>query len=190
MIYLYIKTHNITGLKYFGKTTKDPQTYKGSGKYWKLHIKKHGYDVTTAIIFQSESKEKIKEMGLHYSKLWDVVNSEKWANLIEENGDGGDVSNCIDYKKRNFNGENNPFYNKKHKEETKKKMGVHRIGIPPTNKGVPMTEEQKAKMKGKRGPMKIPKGKVGPSAALKAWETKRKTLQLSRYSPHSTLSQK
>ena len=34
--YLYVKQHNKTGLKYFGKTTKkDPLKYKGSGLYWK-----------------------------------------------------------------------------------------------------------------------------------------------------------
>jgi hypothetical protein len=36
---LYVKTHNITGLKYFGKTTNDPFKYKGSGKYWLDHLK-------------------------------------------------------------------------------------------------------------------------------------------------------
>ena len=42
-IYLYVKQHSITGLKYFGKTTKiDPFLYKGSGKYWQRHIKKYG----------------------------------------------------------------------------------------------------------------------------------------------------
>jgi len=32
--YLYIKKHNETGLKYFGKTTQDPYTYQGSGTDW------------------------------------------------------------------------------------------------------------------------------------------------------------
>ena len=92
MIYLYVKTHNKTKLKYLGKTNhKDPHLYKGSGKYWKLHCQKHSYDVTTEIIFQSESKEEIKEKGLFYSKLWDIVNSDNWANLKEECGDGGGI---------------------------------------------------------------------------------------------------
>lgn len=39
-ITLYIKIHNVTGLKYFGKTTKNnPEKYTGSGKHWKRHIK-------------------------------------------------------------------------------------------------------------------------------------------------------
>jgi len=32
-IYLYKKTHNVTGLQYLGKTTRNPFTYKGSGVY-------------------------------------------------------------------------------------------------------------------------------------------------------------
>jgi len=45
-IYLYLKTHNITGLKYLGKTTQEPHKYWGSGIDWLLHIKKYGYNVT------------------------------------------------------------------------------------------------------------------------------------------------
>ena len=40
--WLYIKEHNVTGLKYFGKTTRDPLKYKGSGTHWTRHISKHG----------------------------------------------------------------------------------------------------------------------------------------------------
>lgn len=91
-IYLYLKTHNKTGLKYLGKTVKDPFLYSGSGKYWLRHLKKNGDDVTTEILFESEDIEEIKEKGLHYSNLWDVVNSTEFANLIPEYGTGGDTS--------------------------------------------------------------------------------------------------
>lgn len=48
-IYLYVKTHNITGKKYLGKTTRDDyHEYPGSGKIWKKHLKKHGYDYSTS----------------------------------------------------------------------------------------------------------------------------------------------
>src|ERR1017187_5075241 len=90
MVYhLYVKTHNKTGLKYLGKTIKDPYKYKGSGKYWKPHIKKHGYDVTTEILGMYNSKTVLEEMGLYYSKKWNIVESDAWANLKEEAGDGG-----------------------------------------------------------------------------------------------------
>jgi len=95
-IYLYKKTHNITGLKYLGKTTaKDPHKYKGSGDYWKDHIKTHGYDVTTEILAECKTTKELKERGLYYSNLWNVVeekdaNGKKtWANLRPETSDGG-----------------------------------------------------------------------------------------------------
>ena len=90
MITLYIKTHRITGLKYFGKTTKYPISYRGSGKYWLRHIKIYGYDVDTEIYFQTENKEEAIREALRFSRVYDIVNSLLWANLIEENGiDGG-----------------------------------------------------------------------------------------------------
>jgi len=95
-IYLYKKTHNQTGLKYLGKTTQDPHKYKGSGDYWIPHIKKHGYDVTTEIIKECQSKEEFKKWGVYYSELWNIVderdeNGKKtWANLKPESGDGDD----------------------------------------------------------------------------------------------------
>lgn len=91
MIYLYLKTHNITGLKYLGKTKNNPYTYMGSGKYWRRHIQKHGYDVTTDILLETEDPEEIKKAGLAYSRKHDIINSEEYANLIKESGDGGDT---------------------------------------------------------------------------------------------------
>jgi hypothetical protein len=89
-IYLYIKTHNKTGLKYLGKTTsKDPHKYKGSGTHWKRHLKKYGYDYNTEIIRECQSKEELKEWGIYYSNLWNIVESQEWANLRPEEGDGG-----------------------------------------------------------------------------------------------------
>lgn len=89
MIYLYIKTHNITGLKYLGKTKQDPFKYKGSGKRWRYHIRKHGNDVTTEVIGVFETNEQLRLVSEKLSKELDVVNSKNWANLKEELGDGG-----------------------------------------------------------------------------------------------------
>ena len=89
-IYLYKKTHNQTGFKYLGKTTADdPHKYQGSGKRWKPHLKKHGYDVTTEILRECQTKEEVKHWGKYYSDLWNVVDSEEWANFKPEEGDGG-----------------------------------------------------------------------------------------------------
>jgi hypothetical protein len=109
-IYLYLKTHNKTGLKYLGKTTKDPFLYKGSGSVWKHHIAKHGYDVSTEILFESTSKEEFKEVAIKFSKLHNIVESSEFANLTTEEGQGGAT-----------------WINRKHTEESKRKMSQTRI---------------------------------------------------------------
>jgi hypothetical protein len=86
---LYIKTHNITGLKYLGQTIKDPFVYRGSGTYWLRHIKKHNNMVSTEVLSRCKNKEELEVCGLFFSKLFNVVDSTEWANLKPETGDGG-----------------------------------------------------------------------------------------------------
>lgn len=130
MYYLYVKTHNKTGMKYLGKTIKNPFVYKGSGKIWKRHIAKHGYDITTEILLESNDESEIANMGIHYSKLWNVVKSKDWANLRPENGDGGDTSKFINYEKRKSQkGEKNSFYGKTHSEEWKENHSKKMKGL-------------------------------------------------------------
>lgn len=89
--WLYVKKHNKTGLKYFGKTTSnDPIKYLGSGKYWQLHLKKHGNDVSTMWCHLYIDKDELVEDALSFSKFHNIVNSDEWANLKPETGiDGG-----------------------------------------------------------------------------------------------------
>jgi hypothetical protein len=87
--YLYVKTHNITGLKYFGKTIKDPFKYKGSGKWWSHHIQKHGYNVTTNIIGYYTIEVECINAALQFSQQNNIVESTEWANLMPENGING-----------------------------------------------------------------------------------------------------
>jgi hypothetical protein len=112
MIYLYLKIHNKTGMKYLGKTvSNNPEYYTGSGKLWKRHISKYGYDVKTVILLASECPKEIKETGLFFSKLFNIVKSKDFANLMEETGDGG-----------------NTFTNNPNKEEIRKKLSQKGIG--------------------------------------------------------------
>ena len=89
--WLYIKQHNQTGLKYFGKTTRtDPYEYLGSGKYWKRHLAKHGDDVTTLWCYQYDNEQLLTEEAIAFSVMHDIVDSLEWANLKIETGiDGG-----------------------------------------------------------------------------------------------------
>jgi hypothetical protein len=94
---LYVMTHNSTGLKYLGYTTKDLNKYFGSGVYWIRHLKVHGFDISREVIHECTTKEELKQTGRYYSDLWDVVNSvdkygkKLWANEKPEEGTGGGI---------------------------------------------------------------------------------------------------
>lgn len=92
-MYLMIKEHCDTGLKYLCKhTTNNIQTcykYHGSGKYWKRHLAKHGDKVKTTILECCSSREEFITKGIEWSEKLDVVKSSNWANLVPERGDGG-----------------------------------------------------------------------------------------------------
>jgi len=90
--WLYLKQHNVTRLKYFGKTIRDPETYPGSGLRWSRHLRKHGDDVKTVWKQLFHSKQEIVEFAINYSIENDIVNSAEYANLMIENGiNGGDT---------------------------------------------------------------------------------------------------
>ena len=93
--FLYIKQHSKTGLLYFGKTTKDPISYLGSGKYWLNHLRKHGKEhVNTIWYCLFVDQIDIIECATLISTTHDIVRSPLWANLSVENGtDGGPRTN-------------------------------------------------------------------------------------------------
>jgi hypothetical protein len=125
--YLYIKTSPY-GLKYLGKTTKNPFVYIGSGKIWKRHINKHGFttdDIKTEVVFETNDVNELNLKGIELSKLHNIVNSKEWANLREESGDGGDTSNFINYTNPVFHNSNrskhlNDWLNNASDDEIKK----------------------------------------------------------------------
>lgn len=83
-IHLYIKTHKITGKKYFGKTVTDPFSYRGSGKEWLQHLKEYGNEVRTEILGVFEDRELAKSVARKFSTDNDIVRSDAWLNLIPE----------------------------------------------------------------------------------------------------------
>lgn len=109
---LMIKTHLSTGLKYLCYTRTTGQyydSYKGSGTRWKLHLKKHGDDISTELLFESEDLEEFKAEAIAKSIEFDVVNSDNWANLKIEEGDGGDT---VSNKRWITNGTTDKYLNK------------------------------------------------------------------------------
>lgn len=84
---LMVKQHNITGMKYLCITKRENyEKYLGSGKQWKKHIKEYGNDISTILIEETDDIEELGKLGEYYSKLFNVVNSKCFANVIEERG--------------------------------------------------------------------------------------------------------
>jgi hypothetical protein len=87
--YLYLKEHKITKLLYFGKTTRNPLHYNGSGKYWKKHLKKHGNQINTIWYKLFDDEKELIEYAVKYSNENNIVASSLYANCREENGIDG-----------------------------------------------------------------------------------------------------
>jgi hypothetical protein len=160
--YLYIKTHKITGLKYLGQTKRNPHTYRGSGKDWAEHLRLHGNNVETELLFQSANKNEMTQLGRYYSTLLNIVGAADnygnkiWANRIPETGGGSGsrltgVPRSAATKQKirsgmpDQSGKNNNFYGKKHTAETRKKCGLANLGV--NNKSVEGAESISKSMK-------------------------------------------
>ena len=153
-IYLYLKTHNQTGLKYLGQTKQNPYIYKGSGTRWNNHIKIHGCDISTEILYQTNDEIDLKRVGLYYSRIWDIVTSADFANLKPESGDGSLA----------LFGDKNPFYGKKHTQKIKDGWSAIRRNRPISN------QHKDAISKGSKG--KSYQDKMGQDKAIKLKQTR------------------
>lgn len=127
--YLCVKTHKVTGLKYLCQTKqKDPHKYYGSGLYWKTHLNKYGKQIDTEIIKECVSVEELRHWGIYYSNLWNIVESDAWANLIPESGVSAILTadtyvKIAETKKKNGTENSSPAINDK-RISTRKKNGT------------------------------------------------------------------
>ena len=126
-LYLMVKTHTITGLKYLCKkvTTSDSKaiSYLGSGTRWNNHLKVHGKYINTEILakYELDKIEEFSKLCIEYSNKFNIVKSDDWANLIIETGKPGTK---IDI----YCGDKGTFFGKKHTEQTKKKISIANAG--------------------------------------------------------------
>jgi len=125
-IYLYVKTHNKTGLKYLGKTTKDPYTYLGSGVDWKIHLKEYGKTHSTQVIRECQTNQELNKWGRYYSNLWNVSESLDWANRIPETGGGNCGPESAKKISAKLKGKKKPPRTKEHTENA----SIAQRGIP------------------------------------------------------------
>ena len=155
--FLYIKRHKVTGLLYFGKTTKDPISYNGSGVHWIRHCKKHGEDqIETLWYCLFTEPETLTDFALSFSIQEDIVNSKSWANMLLETGLDGmgspgrivsestkeKISKANSGKK--FSAEINA--KKGRKGEKNGMFGVRRFGESSPHYGHKHSDEAKAKI--------------------------------------------
>jgi hypothetical protein len=129
--------HNITGLKYFCKTTLLDRVhrYKGSGVVWTKHMREHGFNVKVGLLGFYIDKDRCLNAAKNFSIENNIVDSDEWANLVIETGKNG----------ASLIGERNPFYGRKHSSEVIEQMRVQRLGIS-VNKGAYRSPEQRAKI--------------------------------------------
>jgi hypothetical protein len=128
IIYLYVKTHKKTGLKYLGQTVRDPFKYNGSGVHWTRHLRKHGFEHETYILQKCYSTNALVAWGRLYSRLWNIVDSKQWANEKDEEGQGwGHGENNIihrpDIKKKHRESVNSDLAKKRQKSTRLKNHG-------------------------------------------------------------------
>jgi DNA-directed RNA polymerase subunit RPC12/RpoP len=128
---LYIKQCSHCGLKYFGKTkSSDIHSYPGSGTYWSAHLEKH--NAKPIHLWHSDwyHDTSITRFALKFSRINKIVESNLWANLMDENGlDGGQMTQESILKRietRKLNGTLNPNTPESIQKqlETKRKNGT------------------------------------------------------------------
>lgn len=145
--WLYLKQHNQTKLKYFGKTISDPEVYPGSGVVWTRHLKKHGNDVSTVWKQLFTSKDDLMEYAVTYSIKNNIVESKEYANLIVENGlIGGDTGITPEGRKKL----SEKSGSRTHSEETKRKIREARKKQISPMLGKKHSEETKQKIREQR----------------------------------------
>ena len=145
---LLVMEHNITGLKYFCKTSLLDRVhrYKGSGIAWLKHLREHGFNVKVGLLGFYVEEKRCLDAAKKFSVDNDIVESKEWANIVEETGKIG----------ASMKGEKNPFYGKKHKPESVEAGRLKRLGRS-VNKGAFRSPEHRAKisaaLKGKSNPI-------------------------------------
>lgn len=121
---LYIK--ELAGMKYLGKTSRDPYKYTGSGVIWRDRIKKYGKEHIKTLWVSDwfYDPQLIHSIAISISNENKIVESNEWANLKPEDGLTGG---------RPGKGRKQPGAGKK-SWETKLKAGTPKVGTPDSYK--------------------------------------------------------
>lgn len=160
--HLYVIENLINGKKYFGITTQNPATKRWIGHKTVakrmvrktplyLSMRKYGFqNFDFKVIESSDNKDYIANLEIKYIKEFGTQNIEFGYNL----SDGGEINigykipkDIVDKQKERMMEDGNHFYGKHHSYESKLKISKSKLGKK-------MSEETRAKMKGRKSPMK------------------------------------
>ncbi|AKE44827.1 homing endonuclease [Sinorhizobium phage phiM9] len=149
--FIYETRNLINGMLYIGRRNGDPETkrnkaYLGSGKIIKQAFDKYGKENFEKRVLQTcDSFEELVEAELHWLRITDAANSDKYYNLSQYSVGGNQLCGIVS-------------------EETRRKMSeAHKGKIvgPPSdetreklriaNSGKKRTEETKQKMRNRKG---------------------------------------
>ena len=127
---------------------KKHSTNKGKNKrIW--NINKDGFQKCVYILEDNLTEE--ESFNLEKRMIQAIGRLDMGAGPLLNRTDGGEGSANVsqelrDFFSKKYTGAGNPFYNKKHTEETKLKISNSRKGTPAWNKNIKRTEEEKALM--------------------------------------------
>lgn len=129
--YVYLTTNELNNVVYVGKRQKSKfdRAYKGSGTHLKLAFKKYGRDkFHTVVLEECETEEELCKAEIkwinHFRKsgkeMYNIADGGKGGNVVR--WDELSTKRRADINRKNSEshlGTRNPFYGKKHSEETK-----------------------------------------------------------------------
>ena len=134
LMYIYMTKNKTNGKIYIGQSIKNDDRYLGSGKILLEAFKKYGKDnFERTIIEHCDNKAHMNERERFWIAFYNSTDREVGYNLS-----GGGVGGYLGPEASRLIGEAN---------SRRMKGNKLRLGTVPYNKGVPMTEAQKTKMR-------------------------------------------
>lgn len=134
LMYIYMTKNIMNGKIYIGQSTKSDEKYLGSGRILLEAFKKYGRNnLKRTIIEHCENKAHMNERERYWIAFYNSTNREIGYNLA----DGG-VGGYLGPEASRLIGEAN---------SRRMKGNKLRLGKIPYNKGIPMSEAQKEKMR-------------------------------------------
>ena len=137
--YVYMTTNLLNDMQYIGQHSSSTfdKNYYGSGKLIKQALKEYGREnFKCEVIEWCSSYEEINEREIYWINYYNADTSDKFYNLAY----GGSNS------KYALRGENHPWHNRKHKEDTLIKMSESKLGDKNPMYGRNQSEETKQKI--------------------------------------------